>query len=281
MSTGPHPDRSETPRPAPGPRGVPTARPAAGGAAPERSVELGRPAVPAGPDQPGWLTDLAEALSAARPDDLSRARAPAAGDARPAAVLMVLADGPNGADILLIQRAPDLRSHGGQPAFPGGATDPTDVSPAATALREAHEEVGLDPKCVRVVATGPALYLPPSHFLVTPVLAWWHTPCPVAAMDPNETSSVARVPVATLADPANRLLVHHARTGYLGPAFRAHDMFIWGFTGGLLDALLRMGGWERPWLPAEQVEAPAPVMSVPTRSAHRSAHRQSGAGTDG
>ncbi|WP_322760333.1 CoA pyrophosphatase [Frankia sp. Cr2] len=259
MSTG-------TPRPAPDPRGVPAARSAPGCAAPEGSAELGRPAVPAAPaapDQPGWLTDLAEALHAARPEDLSRTPAPAAGDARPAAVLMVLGDSPDGTDILLIQRAPDLRSHGGQPAFPGGATDPADASPAATALREAQEEVGLDPGCVRVLATGPALYLPPSHFLVTPVLAWWHTPCPVAPLDPNETSSVARVPVATLADPANRVLVHHASTGYLGPAFRAHDMFIWGFTGGLLDALLRMGGWERSWLPAEHVEAPAPATSVP------------------
>nr|WP_239393520.1 CoA pyrophosphatase [Frankia sp. Cj3] len=204
-------------------------------------------------------------MRSARPDELqSRNHVPATNGARPAAVLMLLGDGPAGTDILLIERAPDLRSHGGQPAFPGGATDPCDASPAATALREAREEVGLDPECVQVLATGPALYLPPSDFLVTPVLAWWHTPCSVAPLDSNETSSVARVPVATLADPVNRVLAHHPRTGYRGPAFRAHGMFIWGFTGGLLAALLRMGGWERPWLPAEQVEAPVAAISAPS-----------------
>ncbi len=212
----------------------------------------------AGPDEvdaPTWLTDLAQALRIARPDQLSWTRLHAA-DGRPAAVLMLIGDGPDGPDVLLIERAADLRSHAGQPAFPGGATDSTDTSPAATAIREAREEVGLDPGCVRILATGPALYLPPSHFLVTPVLGWWHTPCPVGPVDPSETSAVVRVPVAQLADPANRVRVRHRASGLVGPAFRIQEMFIWGFTGGLIDALLRMGGWERPWLPAEQVESP-------------------------
>ncbi len=224
---------------------------------------------PAGPD---WLADLAKALHTSRPDQLSRSRPPVMrrSGARPAAVLMLIGDSPDGPDILLIERAPDLRSHAGQPAFPGGATDLGDASPVATALREAQEEVGLDPAGVQVLAAGPALYLPPSHFLVTPVLAWWHTPCPVAPVDTSETSAVARVPVAELADPANRVLVHHARTGHVGPAFRTRGMFIWGFTGGLLDALLRMGGWERPWLPAEQVKAPTPTATGTTEGSRAS-----------
>jgi 8-oxo-dGTP pyrophosphatase MutT (NUDIX family) len=176
-----------------------------------------------------------------------RFEAPAGGGARPAAVLILFGDGPDGPDVLVTERAADLRWHAGQPAFPGGGADPADASPADTALREAREEVGLDPACVEVLRTTRPLYLPPSNFLVTPVLAWWHTPCPVASVDPGETSSVARVRISELADPDNRLLLRHPQSGYVGPAFRVRGMLVWGFTAGLLDALLRLGGWERPW----------------------------------
>ena len=172
---------------------------------------------------------------------------PPGGGARPAAVLILFGDGPDGPDVLVTERAAELRSHAGQPAFPGGAADPADASAADTALREAREEVGLDPTGVQVLAATRPLYLPPSNFLVTPVLAWWHTPCPVAPVDPAETSSVARVRIGELADPDNRLLWRHPHSGYLGPAFRVSGMLVWGFTAGLLDVLLRLGGWERPW----------------------------------
>ena len=64
----------------------------------------------------------------------------------------------------------------GQPAFPGGAADPATSTPAATALREANEEVGLDPASVTVLADPAALWIPVSDFVVTPVLAWWQSP---------------------------------------------------------------------------------------------------------
>ena len=80
-------------------------------------------------------------------------------------------------DVLLIERAHDMRSHAGQPAFPGGGVDDTDDGPIGAALREASEETGLDPDGVEVAGPVlPDLWVPPSGFVVTPVLAWWRQP---------------------------------------------------------------------------------------------------------
>lgn len=76
---------------------------------------------------------------------------------------------------------------------------------------------------------------------------------------------MVRLPVAELVDPANRLRVRHP-SGWIGPAFEARGMLIWGFTGGVLAALLRMAGWERPW-PQDRVVDLPPVRSEPAPSA--------------
>jgi hypothetical protein len=116
----------------------------------------------------------------------------------------------------------------------------------ATALREAYEETGVLESGVRPLAQLPELYVPVSGFVVTPVLAYWEQPSPVAPVDPAETAAVARVPVAHLADPANRFRVRHP-SGYVGAAFSAPGMLVWGFTAGLLNGLIALGGWEQPW----------------------------------
>lgn len=179
------------------------------------------------------------------PEQLSRFLPPEDGG-RTSAVLVLLGEGADGPDLLLIQRAADMRSHPGQPAFPGGAVDPGDAGPISAALREAQEETGLDPVGVEVFATLPDLWLPPSGFVVTPVLGWWRTPSPVYAAAPAEVAAVHRVPVAELTDPGNRLVVTHP-SGYVGPAFKVRGMLVWGFTAGLLDRLLAISGWEVPW----------------------------------
>jgi 8-oxo-dGTP pyrophosphatase MutT (NUDIX family) len=179
------------------------------------------------------------------PEQLSRFVPPDDGG-RESAVLVLLGEGPAGPDVLLIERAADMRSHAGQPAFPGGALDPGDDGAAAAALREAQEETGLDPAGVEVFATLPDLWLPPSGFVVTPVLAWWRSPSPVHAAEPAEVAAVHRVPVSELVDSANRLRVTHP-SGYVGSAFRVRGMLVWGFTAGLLDRLLVLAGWEQPW----------------------------------
>jgi 8-oxo-dGTP pyrophosphatase MutT (NUDIX family) len=208
------------------------------------------------PAVPAWLARLAAAAQQISATDLSRFLPPEDGSGRPSAVLIVFAESSDGPAVLLIERAADLRTHAGQVAFPGGSIDPEDVTTAAAALREAREEVGLDPASVLVLADLPAIYIPVSAFVVTPVLAWWQYPHPVAPVDPGEVARVALVPVSELVDPANRFRVRHP-SGWIGPGFAAADLFVWGFTAGLLDRMLSFAGWERPW--DESVVRPLPA----------------------
>jgi 8-oxo-dGTP pyrophosphatase MutT (NUDIX family) len=207
---------------------------------------------------PRWLWPLIDAAAEVTADQVSRFLPPEEGG-RESAILILFGpgeDAPDSAettpldgavgDVLLIERAHDMRSHPRQVAFPGGAVDPGDDGPVAAALREATEETGLDPAGVDVVATLPAVYLPPSGFVVTPVLAWWREPSPVSVVDAREVASVHRVPLRALLDPANRMQVTHP-SGYVGAAFRVSGLLVWGFTAGLLDRLLRLAGWEEPW----------------------------------
>jgi 8-oxo-dGTP pyrophosphatase MutT (NUDIX family) len=199
---------------------------------------------------PPWLRTLAEALGRVRGEDLSRFLPPDDGG-RESAVLIAFADTSDGPGVLLIERAASMRTHPGQAAFPGGASDDEDENALATALREAEEEVGLDPRSVHVVATLPSLYLPPSGFVVTPVVAWWVRPHEVGVVDAAEVARVAVVPIAELVDPVNRFRVAHP-SGFVGPGFEAGGLFVWGFTAGLLDRLLTLGGWAREWDTGQQ-----------------------------
>ncbi len=213
-------------------------------------------------DLPGWLRPLAEALPHVRPEQISRFLPPAEGVRRYSAVLVLFgADVPGEPDLLLIERAATMRSHAGQPAFPGGALDPEDGGPVAAALREAQEEVGLDPSTVEVLGTLPDLWLPPSGFVVTPVVAWWRAPHPVRVVDVAEVAAVARVPLSRLTDPDHRLRVTHP-SGWIGPAFDTGPMLVWGFTAGVLDRLLALGGWERPWDPSRTQELAPEVVAL-------------------
>lgn len=204
---------------------------------------------------PGWMTPLVSALDGVRASDLSRLSAPSGGTSRAGAVLILLGDDLGEPDVLLIERSPDMRSHAGQPAFPGGAVDDVDDGPIATALREAQEETGLDPAGVRVVRVLPELWLPPSGFAVTPVLGYWSHPVAVGAQDPREVARAERVRLSDLVDPANRVTVVHP-SGYRGPGFQVADMLVWGFTGMLLDRLLSLGGWDQPWEHRREVGVP-------------------------
>lgn len=200
-------------------------------------------------ERPDWVDDLVAGATGAQAHEFSRFVPPPGHRRRSAVLILFGALGDGGlpaADVLLTERAATLRSHAGQVAFPGGRIDVTDAGPAGAALREAREETGLDPAGVEIIAEMPDLYLPVSDFAVTPVLAWWHTPSPVGVVDVGEVARVARVPVPELLDSENRFRAVHP-SGFIGPAFRVSGWFIWGFTAGLLDRLLQVSGWERPW----------------------------------
>lgn len=246
---------------------------------------------PAAAVRPGWVDDLVAAATDAQAHELSRFLPPA-GHLRRSAVLILFGsvpepaetdhpglagrsggsvtgggavashgvpflDGVPSADVLLTERARTLRAHAGQVAFPGGRIDGDDAGPAAAALREAQEETGLDPAGVEVLAELPELYLPVSDFAVIPVLAWWRRPSPVSAVDPQEVAHVVRVAVPELVDPRNRFRAVHP-SGFVGPAFEASGLFVWGFTAGLLDRLLALAGWERPWDTRRLRDVPVP-----------------------
>lgn len=159
---------------------------------------------------------------------------------RPAAVLIGLVQRPE-PTVLLTQRTAHLRSHSGQVAFPGGKSDEDDADAAATALREAHEEVGVPPEVVDVLGTLP-VYTTGSAFQVTPVVGLLPPDYPTA-LNPHEVEVVFEVPLRFLLDPRNHR-IH--RVNWEGAQREWYSMpyhdgvaerYIWGATAGMLRNL--------------------------------------------
>jgi 8-oxo-dGTP pyrophosphatase MutT (NUDIX family) len=167
-------------------------------------------------------------------------------DPVPAAVLVPLVDRPTGMTVLLTQRASQLARHAAQIAFPGGRVDDTDVDEASAALREAREEIGLEPARVQVFG-----YLPDhaviSGFRVTPVLGLVTPPFSLE-LNPHEVAGVFEVPLDHVLDSAN----HKARLRKVGDEeMLLYDIpwegqNIWGATAGMLLTFVRMLREELP-----------------------------------
>ncbi len=213
---------------------------------------------------PDWLEPIRAGAETITASDISRFVPPEGSRTRKGAVLMLFGEGSSGPDLLLTERAHDMRSHPGQVSFPGGSIDETDASATAAALREAEEETGLDPTGVEVFATLPELWLPPSNFAVTTVLAWWREPSPVSVVDPSEVHAVLRVPLEELLDPRHRVTVVHP-LGYRSPGFMIGDdkgLVLWGFTAGLINKLFDHVGLTRPWDPSVEQQLPDHMLGL-------------------
>ncbi len=156
---------------------------------------------------------------------------------RPAAVLIPIIAGPEGATVLMTRRSDSLASHTGQIAFPGGRLDPGETAVEA-ALREAFEEVALDPALVEVLGVGDA-YETGTGFLVTPVVGWLTAP-PATTPSPDEVAEVFDVPWDFLMDPANHSRHSYDREGQPRRWYWAMthgQRYIWGVTAGIVRAL--------------------------------------------
>jgi len=154
--------------------------------------------------------------------------------ARAASVLLTLLERPGGLTVLFTERAAHLKDHAGQISFPGGRIAERETAVDA-ALREAHEEIGLDPPEVEVLGTLDDL-LTGTGFLITPVVGYVASGEFVAAPDPTEVASVFEVPLDFICEPANIVATYRER---LGTRFRTYELRhggyrIWGATAAIL-----------------------------------------------
>nr|WP_245516422.1 CoA pyrophosphatase [Methylobacterium segetis] len=159
------------------------------------------------------------------------------GPHRRAAVLVPVVPRYGSLFVLLTKRAPHLRDHSGQIAFPGGKIDPHDETPRHAALREAEEEIGLAPERVRTIGYLDP-YLSATGFLVTPVVGLVDPAAPLAP-NPAEVAEIFEVPLAVLMDPSryerNALLWKGQLRHYYAIPFG--ERMIWGLTAGILHNL--------------------------------------------
>jgi 8-oxo-dGTP pyrophosphatase MutT (NUDIX family) len=159
------------------------------------------------------------------------------GAATPAAVLVPLVLREAGLTVLLTRRSPHLQDHPGQISFPGGRLEPHDGSLLETALREAHEEVGLLASSLEVLGELPD-HFTGTGFCVRPVVAMVSPPFSLV-LDAREVDEAFEVPLQFLMDPRN----HEAHSRQVGEVVRHYvampygDYFIWGATAAMLLSL--------------------------------------------
>lgn len=147
--------------------------------------------------------------------------------------------------IIFTRRTSTLSAHAGQVSFPGGRAEPGDGDAVNTALREAHEEIGLQPERVQLLGSLPT-YLTVTGFSITPVVGWLASP-PRFAPDPTEVADVFSVPLSFLMNPTNHQLrviePHENPSGqairfyampYRSPEHQGREFFIWGATASII-----------------------------------------------
>jgi len=159
-------------------------------------------------------------------------------------VLIPLLSRGQGVELLLTRRTDTVLTHKGQISFPGGQREEGDAEVAATALRESHEEIGLDPSRVSVLGELDDVFTAVSSFVITPVVGWVDGRIDDLRLAPDEVRSVLVVPIARLQDPT----IHTTETHSVGEQhYRIHyytvgDDVIWGATGRIVYQFLK--AWE-------------------------------------
>lgn len=173
------------------------------------------------------------------PDRRSRLQ-PAPSDAKQSAVLIpIVMNGADGPSTVLTVRSEGLRNHRGQISFPGGRSD-GDEDAVATALREAHEEIGLGPERVTVMGRLSPLYIPPSRSAVTPIVAIVDQPH-AWQLNVDEVSEILIVPLSKFLDSRNVLLRNDIIQGVPVdvPHWNVHPSIpLWGATAMMLNELV-------------------------------------------
>jgi 8-oxo-dGTP pyrophosphatase MutT (NUDIX family) len=174
--------------------------------------------------------DLVDAVEGARPD------------ARKAAVLVPFFEQQGELQLVFIRRASTLRAHSGEIAFPGGQVDASDLSLEMTALREAYEEIGLQPERAEVLGVLAPVFTVVSNYLITPVVAFLPQGLGELLLQESEVTEVMIVPLRTLTDP----LCAHTEEWTLDGVARTIFFYayngsqIWGATGRILSAFLAL-----------------------------------------
>jgi len=190
----------------------------------------------------------AQRVLAPRPRDGWTPGLPAPESARRAAGLVLLYPHRRQPHLLLTLRRHDLEDHAGQVSLPGGAMEPGETAVQA-ALREAHEEVGLDPRMVEILGPLTPLHIPASGFLLQPIVAGVRAEPRLRASD-AEVERIVQVPLRQLSDPRN-LKVESWRLNERDitvPSFRVEDLAVWGATAMVLAELLTLLGLPPdPW----------------------------------
>lgn len=190
-------------------------------------------------------------LPAWQPEFLGDGRAALDGRARhrtPASVLVPLVERDGHLHVLLTRRTDHLHDHAGQVSFPGGRADPDDADAIATALREAHEEVGLPATAVDVLGTLP-VYTTVTSYVVTPVVGLVD-PAARLTVEPFEVDEAFEVPMAFLMNPAkhqrHRFVLGEQAREFLSMPWRGmghrgveREYFIWGATAAMLRNFYR------------------------------------------
>jgi 8-oxo-dGTP pyrophosphatase MutT (NUDIX family) len=187
------------------------------------------------------VADALKAILAEEPPELP------ADLGRPAGVLLPLIAGPEPLSLVFTERHADLSRHAGEISFPGGMREPGDDSMATTALREAHEEIGVDPASVEVLGILPPFPTYVTNIIIVPFVGLLHERPPWVP-SPTEIESIIEAPISRLAEIERQVQHEHDGHIWIGHTYDVDGKVIWGATGHILKGFLDLIREEAPWM---------------------------------